>query len=163
MGSQGKIRMEPRRTDERRTDGRPVENVGRRTGYETWFTKENEDCEPVLSFSLSPLCSLPPLSLPLVRLDVMSRRFDSLTSQYGFERANQHSRSCSPVTHMPGEPRSWRTHIDVGGSKEWWGAKGASAKMQTVHRQLYSECGSCLIWLYRTRCFPLSFSVSVCP
>lgn len=54
-------------------------------------------------------------------------------------------------------------HIDVGGPKGWWGTKGASAKMQTVHRQLYSECGSCLIWLYRTRCFPLSFSVSVCP
>ncbi|KAL0111777.1 hypothetical protein PUN28_013162 [Cardiocondyla obscurior] len=57
------------------------------------------------------------------------------------------------------DPDEWRAdrRTDDRGS-----AKGALVMMQALHRQLYSECGSCLIW-YRARCSPLSFAVSVCP
>lgn len=89
----------------------------------------------------------------------MLRRFDS---QYGFERANRHSQSCSPVTYMLGgiwaeEHRCRGIKMMVGRKRcvGWLELISRSPVVQWVRRDNYVSSGIVL--------GVFSFSVSVCP
>jgi len=123
--------------------------------------RENEDGEPVLSFSrsfslsfslsLSLSLSCLPLLSSLCPLSCLSRRNAAAVCLWrhntGFERANRHSQSCTPVTYVGG-----RVELCSATSRgiKWWGAKGASAENRDPHD--WQAAGCCYLQLYSDEC-----------